>query len=468
MKRIYILMGMVALTFASCTRDQVKEANNGHAIDFRVATQTKATETTTANLSTFYVTALDADGENYFTDAAFTKIENYYSSSPAYYWPGDGSTLSFYAYAPSASDLGATVSITGNAKKITGFTPKSTIADQMDLIVSQATGSKSDESSGVELTFSHILSQIEIKARNANEGYVYNIKGIRIAQAKAVGEYDFETSGWTIETDAQKATYEVTYSTPVTLDTYAKNIMATAGDNAMLIPQQLIAWTPETDKTNQNAGAYISVYANIETKEGAPVYPSTDGGYDWIAVPADTEWEPGYKYVYTLDFTNGAGYTDPTGPNPGEEILGSPIKFTVAAVEPWGEKATMEATKSMMIGNWAAQRMESLYTYNDGSTELDIYDTLEETRDYLNERFWYIKIISETEYVVYAGTEDEHTCGYEIIDNHLYIEEFKDEEGNYKSDMFIRDINEDIATFIEIFHNDTYTRENTYYYIRQK
>ena len=52
------------MALASCAKDSVKEVNNGHAIDFRVATQTRATETTTANLSTFYVTAIDAKGSS--------------------------------------------------------------------------------------------------------------------------------------------------------------------------------------------------------------------------------------------------------------------------------------------------------------------------------------------------------------------------------------------------------------------
>ena len=95
MKKSIFLMGVAVMALASCAKDSVKEVNNGHAIDFRVATQTRATETTTANLSTFYVTAIDAKGSNYFTNAAFTKIEEYFSSSPAYYWPGDGSNLEF-------------------------------------------------------------------------------------------------------------------------------------------------------------------------------------------------------------------------------------------------------------------------------------------------------------------------------------------------------------------------------------
>lgn len=430
-------MGMLAMTFASCTRDLVKETNNGRAIDFRVATRTKATETTTANLSTFYVTALDAKGENYFTDAAFTKLENYFSSSPAYYWPGDGSNLSFYAYAPSASDLGATVSITSSAKKITGFSPETTITDQKDLIISSATGSKSNESSGVPLTFSHILSQIEIKARNANEGYVYKIRGIRIAQAKAAGEYDFETSLWTMEEDAEKATYEVTYTTPVTLDTYARNIMETEGDNAMLIPQQLTAWIPETDKSNAAEGAYISVYANIETTEGAPVYPSTEGEYAWIAVPADTKWEPGYKYVYTLDFTNGAGYVDPEEQNPGEEILGSPIKFTVASVQPWGEQNIPENEYALLNGKWTGKK--AIVTKTENQEEIS-YDTEDKVKEFFD--IYYKIEISDASrmYIEDDGVRKE--TQFTIKDEKMYMQMLSNPDGSYICTPHIDVLNE--------------------------
>ena len=48
MKKTIILVGIAAVAFASCAKDAVKEVNNGRAIDFRVATQTRASETTTA------------------------------------------------------------------------------------------------------------------------------------------------------------------------------------------------------------------------------------------------------------------------------------------------------------------------------------------------------------------------------------------------------------------------------------
>ena len=322
------------MALASCAKDSVKEVNNGRAIDFRVATQTRATETTTANLSTFYVTAIDAKGSNYFTNAAFTKIEEYFSSSPAYYWPGDGSNLNFYAYAPAAETLGAIVTINKTTKTLAGFSPAAEFADQKDFVTATATGSKANETTGVALTFDHQLTQIEVKARNANEAYVYKIKGVRIAQPLSKANFDFTTKQWTPGTD--KAIYQVQYSNEITLNTYGQCIMETEGDNAMLIPQQLVAWDPENDKTNAKKGAYLSVYAQVETAEGARVYPKVDGmDYAWLAVPVDTKWEAGYKYVYTLDFTNGAGYSDPLdGPETGEQVLGGPIKFTMT-VNTW-------------------------------------------------------------------------------------------------------------------------------------
>ena len=470
MKKIVILMGIAAMAFASCAKDTVKEANNGRAIDFRVAAQTRASEITTANLTTFYVTAIDEQGSNYFTNAAFTKIEEYFSSSPVYYWPGSGS-LNFFAYAPSTTTLGATVTINNTTKTLAGFSPAAEITDQKDFVTASASGSKADETSGVALTFDHQLSQIEVKARNANEGYVYQIKGVRFAQPVAKADFDFATSEWTLSTDAaDKAVYDVTYNNVVTLNTFAQNIMKSEGDNAMLIPQQLVAWDAENDQTNADKGAYLSVYAKVTTADGAKVYPKADGmEYAWLAVPVDTKWEAGYKYVYTLDFTSGAGYPDPLGGDPtGSTALGGPIKFTMD-VNPWTEKATQEATKNMLIGTWDLVRIENIeFDVNGTADTFETFDTVAEARDWHDEMWWTFRVNNETEYVLYPGTDKQEVCTYELIDNHLYVDKlFDPSTGTYLSDMFIRDISEDLATVFEIkrFNNGRH-RETVYYYGR--
>lgn len=346
MKKQLFLIAVAALAMASCSKDETTGINNGNAIDFRAALGTRAAETTTANIEKFNVTALTAAGASFFTDVEFTKDGSFFTSDPSYYWPNDGSNLSFYAYSPAVADLNATVTIDNTTKKLTDYSPAAVIADQKDFITAQATGSKSDESTGVALTFGHRLSQIEIKAKNTNDAYVYKVKGIRIANAVSKGSFDFTSNDWTLATD--KANYEVTYDVK-TLGMDVASMMATENDNAMLLPQQLTAWDSANDKTNAQAGAYLALLVNICTKDGAQVFPATTGVYKWTAVAIDTNWEAGKKYIYTLDFSDGAGKVDPEEPNPdpqpnpqpGDDILGSPIKFTVT-VDAWSNSAASD------------------------------------------------------------------------------------------------------------------------------
>ena len=351
MKQKLFFIAVAAMGMASCSQDESTGINNGNAIDFRAALGTRAVETTTANLDKIVVTAIDKNDANYFTDAEFTKNDAFFTSTPAYYWPGDGSDLSFYAYSPAASDLGATVTINSTTKTLVDFSPKANIQEQKDFVTANATGNKTNETAGVALTFEHRLSQIEIKAKNANEGYVYKIQGVRIAQPVSKGTFDFSNNTWSLGTE--KVNYEVLYEgAEKTLAADAQGLMADGG-NAMLLPQELTAWDAENDKSNANKGAYLAVKVNITTKDGARVYPVTSvGEYDWVAVAIDTDWQPGQKYVYTLDFSTGAGKVDPEKPTPsdpadpfkpGEDIQGSPIKFTVTVTD-WADGGAQDIT----------------------------------------------------------------------------------------------------------------------------
>lgn len=177
------------------------------------------------------------------------------------------------------------------------------------------------------MTFDHRLSQIEIQAKSENKAYVFTISGIRIGKPVSKGSFDFTTNSWTLGTD--KTIYEETYSTPKTLGANPVSIMGEEG-NAMLIPQQLTAWDPDGDATNSAAGAYLSVKLQINTIAGAQVYPfPSEPDCMWAAIPISDNWVAGKKYVYVLDFTHGGGHVDPQNPDPGEPILGGPIKFTV-------------------------------------------------------------------------------------------------------------------------------------------
>lgn len=349
MMKKFFFLAIAAAAMASCSQDETIGVNQGQGISFRSSTDkaTRSMETTTANLTSFYVTAFDDNGAGYFKDANFTGSQGEsYTSNPAYYWPGDDDVLTFRAYAPVSTNIDGTMSLSKeDGNTLTDFTPKNDVSEQVDLIYATATGKKSEnETSGVQLNFAHMLSQIEIKAKNANEGYIYKVMGVKIGKVVSKGMLNFDkavsddattkASAWT--PGSEKADYTVEYETgsEIELDENATSIMLANNDNAMLIPQQLTAWDSETDNKNESEGAYLAVKVNIETKDGALVYPATKDEYAWAAVAIDTEWEMGNKYTYTLDFSEGAGNVDPEDPDkPGEEILGGPIKFTVSVAE---------------------------------------------------------------------------------------------------------------------------------------
>lgn len=340
MKKQIMFMAMTAMLIASCSSDDVVSTNTGRAIDFRTSVGTRGAETTTANISKFWVTAIDEAGANYFSKQEFTQESEFFTSSPLYYWPAG--KLNFVAYSPSETDLGGTLTISNTTKELKDFSPAAEIADQKDFVTATASGTKAvNETSGVALTFAHQLSQIEIKAKNANTGYDYKVVGVRIGKPVSKGTFTFGANTWSLTT-TEKTNYAVEYTAaPRTLDADAATMMGTANDNAMLLPQQLVAWASATDKTNNANGAYIALKIQITTKDGARVYPAK-GDYDWAAVAIDTNWEAGKKYVYTLDFSSGAGKVDPEKPDPtdptdpfkpGEDILGKPIKFTVTVTD---------------------------------------------------------------------------------------------------------------------------------------
>ncbi|WP_034778580.1 fimbrillin family protein [Bacteroides gallinarum] len=350
MKKQIFFLAVAAIAMASCSQDETIDINEGKGIGFRTSADkiTRGTETNNSNITQFYVTAFDTEGDKYFADQPFTGTQNtMFTSDPLYYWPGDNSLLTFRAYAPDAKTIGGTMSLNlanGN-NTLSGFSPATVIANQVDLIYATATGNKeNNETTGVQLNFSHMLSQVSIKAINNNKGYKYNVKGVKIANVKKQGDLSFDkavsendkASAWS-NFSTEKTSYTVTYNTAISLGETAKSIMTKDGDNAMLIPQQLTAW----DGTNGDTGTYLAVLVNIETKSGAQVYPKYDETtavdtekYAWVAVGIDTKWEMGNHYIYTLDFSEGAGKPepDPEKPDPDEPVdpvLGGPIKFKV-------------------------------------------------------------------------------------------------------------------------------------------
>lgn len=379
MKKNLLFAALAASVMVSCSNDDIVDVNHGEGIAFRASMDralTRANATNLENLNAFNVTAI-GNGQNYFTNMPVTSDDKGSTWKPAhtYYWPSYD--LSFFAYAP--QEPGGTVSIDNNGKKITGFSPSKKVSEQKDLVVSYNTGNKkNNEGNGVAMNFKHALSQIEVKAKCSNDKIKIEVLGVKMENAAAKADFTFPEevtdANYTLtqnkwsnlqeKNDHSKA-YMIKGKDKVELNAEAKSIMFDNG-NFMLIPQKLTAW----DGTTSQTGAYLSVLCRIYSLDGGNetlLYPEptiddpkTDK-YAFAAVAIDTNWEPGKKYTYTLNFCgNGGGAgeidpnpgpvdpTEPTDPeidptpkpdgNGGDEILGKPIKFTVT-VDDWKDQS---------------------------------------------------------------------------------------------------------------------------------
>lgn len=333
---------MAVLALASCSVDQPVNISGSDGISFRatVGASTKAAEVNASNLTGFNVTAI-GNGENYFTDMEVSVSSGTCTPARTYYWPSY--ELGFYAY---ANVSGGTVSIENSAKTITGVTPAAAAAEQTDMIVAYETGDKEhNESSGVPLNFRHALSQVVVKAANlSTSGIQIKVAGVKLGNILDRGTFTYpatttstQNSGtlsqslWNTSA-AEYTDYVISKeATDTVLASTAKSIMF-GGSAWMVVPQQLTARASFADGTDE--GSSIGVMVQILDANNGQLYPATAGQYAYTNIPIDTNWEPGKKYTYTLNFLDevnggGAGVDDNDDP-----VLGRPIKFTLT-VDDW-------------------------------------------------------------------------------------------------------------------------------------
>lgn len=374
MKRKCILGLAGLMVLGACTNDEVIDVKQTGSIDLRplIENSTRATATTVANLGSFKVDVLK--GTETYGAMTVTGSDNgtKWTTSPLTYWPSNASQqLDFYAYAPTTTEG---VTINGTDKKITSYTPSTTVADQKDLVIAYNTGTKTaNEASGVPLLFKHALSQIEVKAKCANANMKVEIIGVKVVSVAKDGTFTFPTAttqsgtghelalGLWNTASSQKTAYMVRNSAPVELTKTAQSLMPSTSGTFMLIPQAITPWNKQNNATT--AGSYISVLCRISNVSGdnvTQIFPATADKYGFSAVAIgttdnDKTWEPGKKYVYTLEFfgtDSGGGRfdpdptvpgggdkdpdVDPTKPEDGGKEILKPITFTVD-VEDWTE-----------------------------------------------------------------------------------------------------------------------------------
>ncbi|TCO91241.1 fimbrillin-like protein [Bacteroides heparinolyticus] len=369
MKHVFYA-GLALMALAACSQDETSSVDQSGAIGFRTSLgKTTRAVTTLANMGSFNVTAFpNAGGANYFTNLAVTSTDAgvTWNTASVYYWPAG--TLDFTAYAPTSINPLVSIAHGASNQKITGFEVEQAVSAQKDVVAAFNSGDKATYgASGVPMNFKHILSQIEVKAKCTNANLRVKVMGVKLGAINSKGDFAFPQTA-TISSYSVPRTNWATLSTPkdflaedatgtgLELNTTAQSIMF-GSDNFMMIPQQLTKYVQASAPT----GAYIAVLCRMDINNGSgnytALYPSTaPAAYAFAAVGIDTEWQPGKKYVYTLEFGDGGGVvppnqdnpnpgggtvTPPVGPNfpsnPGDPILNNPIKFTVT-VDNWADQ----------------------------------------------------------------------------------------------------------------------------------
>lgn len=410
------LTGMMSLMLVSCSKDEVVASYPGDEIVFNTRV-TRATETTTQSLTDIRVYADAAGYETMFIngDKAEKKGDNgYFKFSKNYYWPNDVKTIRFWSYGPAdiftEEEMKTHVDITAGTQRFTDCTPKSGVdnpgKDHKDLVVAYTSANRHNDAnvsgSNVNLAFHHAFTQVAVFAKNGSaaagdDSKTVKIKGAWIVNVKPTGNLVFTEDAVSNNYMSWVATGEKTYyglsytdDQVVTLSHELAPLIDAKKHNSslMLVPQDLEKWNLETDQANSKNGAYILLLCRIEIKHAGALHPEGDASndpvysdsenhyhqlfpvsdtynakaYGYTCVPIDTEWLPGKKYVYNLEFCgtqSGAGIYPPTPAAPfplgddvitkipddkniGDTVLDDPISFTVS-LEEWTDAGVTDA-----------------------------------------------------------------------------------------------------------------------------
>ena len=382
MKKLFFIAAIAGAALVSCTKNELApSATEQHEITFAspvTSTLTKAdlvtgtvyptdipfyvfadyhkTEFTSAEDFTSYMTnggqgvlvqhtgpEIDKEG----VDDEET-LDTYWTSDTKYYWPMDG-YLTFYAYSFGRSDYSATLAnhtyTPANGLSITGYTIKTDLSNQCDLMLSSRVKDQQKDDmaennviyDGVQIPFYHVLSAIQFAACTdkdySEDDYTITLKSLTVKNAytqanlKQFADAATDTpsnvwSNWGEEKNytAFNGSWEVPVTT--TTDTYTASVIQTSMDaDLIVLPQALVHNTneviveivytvshPDMGTTGEGDEA---VQNSIEYTKN---FPLTVGDAE------NNKWLEGKRYIYSIIFGM-------------EEI-----KFAPAIVEDWDDE----------------------------------------------------------------------------------------------------------------------------------
>ena len=217
------------------------------------------------------------------------------------YWPGSAWWLKFYLYSPYHAvkdDYFKISEVTGEPKFT--YTVPTDIASQYDIMSGTSALINGSNTSEVEITFSHLLSQINVKAGTLDEGTIHYIKFTNIYnQGDRIMATLDNDGGWTLlpVDGPTKTDYVHTYGDggiPVS-NFHGGDIYISKDETQPIKPMYLLPQTLSDDATIEIKLTVSSPDPNNEGQSRTQEYVLSKKLSDFIG-----EWKPNKKYTYVI------------------------------------------------------------------------------------------------------------------------------------------------------------------------
>ena len=285
-RRTYLFIMAIAALAASCMKNEVGNNSISFAPVASKTTRSIIEGTTYPASETFVVSSFINGSDSYFENvtASYSSSLDLWAPDEDQYWPLSGS-LEFIAYSPASAgaDIDASDGVTA-----TSYTIQSAAQMTTDFCyASAAVADCSAHPDAVPLNFSHALAQVvfRVKAAEYYTNATISMTSLSMGGIYSVG--DFASEAWT----NQNTEYTYPLSSTSTELTYDSSDDPETIDvcSYLFIPQEL----------GSNAAITVG-YSITQTVSGNDyVFDNSP-----VSVPLGgtvTQWEPGKKYIYTLN-----------------------------------------------------------------------------------------------------------------------------------------------------------------------
>lgn len=200
---------------------------------------------------------------------------NQWSSTDTYYWPGDGHSLQFYAWAPVDAFIATPQAPTETTLE---YTVPSDVSGQNDLVVTTTEELNGNSNIVVPLTFRHICTAVRFET--GSQMQAGTISSVTLKGIKKTGTYDMATYTWALTEATDDFTQKLNHATTGTET--AGSEVTSAAQTFMMLPQTL------------SDGATVEVV----------FVDGTTGTERTLSAPiAGTEWPQGKTVTYKISIT---------------------------------------------------------------------------------------------------------------------------------------------------------------------